>query len=104
IDAIPEKFARGPNYYTLGAKGIPYLRGLGLDMDKALRAGKETDKSYLHIRHMIDLNDVFIAALRLSAVAPRLYVAEYKHERELKRTPYKTMVHGQTFGFVPDGF
>ena len=32
IDAVPEKFTRGPNYYTLGAKGIQYLREIGLDI------------------------------------------------------------------------
>jgi DNA-binding transcriptional ArsR family regulator len=104
IDAIPEKFYRGPNYYTLGVKGIQYLRELGLDMDKSVRSAKETNKGYMHIRHLIELNDVFIAALRLPTLDPRLYVSDYKHERELKRTPYKTMVQGQTFGLVPDGF
>jgi hypothetical protein len=104
IDAIPEKFYRGPNYYTLGAKGIQYLKELGLDMDKSVRAAKETNKGYMHIRHMIELNDVYIAALRLSTVDPRLYVARYNHERELKRAPYKVMLQGQTFGLVPDGF
>jgi hypothetical protein len=104
IDAIPEKFYRGPNYYTLGAKGIRYLTELGLDMDKSVRASKETGKGYMHIKHMIELNDVFIAALRLPALDQRLYVAGYIHERELKRTPYKTMVQGASYGLVPDGF
>jgi hypothetical protein len=40
----------------------------------------------------------------LPTLDPRLYVSDYKHERELKRTPYKTMVHGATYGLVPDGF
>src|SRR5207302_9051649 len=104
VDAVPEKFYRGPNYYTLGARGIRYLTELGMDMDKSVRAAKETNKSYMHIRHMIELNDVYIAALRVSTLDPRLYVADYLHERELKRTPYKTMVHGATYGLVPDGF
>jgi protein involved in plasmid replication-relaxation len=104
IDAIPEKFTRGPNYYTLGTKGIQYLRDVGLDVDTSLRAAKETTKGYLHIKHLLELNDVFIAALRVSTLDPRLYVADYRHERALKRTPYKTMVQGMTYGLVPDGF
>src|SRR5437764_2906054 len=104
IDAVPEKFTRGPNYYTLGARGIRYLTELGMDMDKSVRAAKETNKSYMHIRHMIELNDVYIAALRVSTLDPRLYVADYKHERELKRKPYAAMVQGRTLGLVPDGF
>ncbi len=104
IDAIPEKFTRGPNIYSLGTKGIQYLRDMGLEVDKSMRASKETSKGYMHIRHLLELNDVFIAALRISTLDPRLFIAEYIHERELKRTPYKTMVHGATYGLVPDGF
>ena len=58
----------------------------------------------MHIKHLIELNDVFIAGLRLEAANPRLYVASYRHERELKRKPYETMVQGRAFGLVPDGF
>jgi hypothetical protein len=104
IDAIPEKFTRGPNIYSLGTKGFQYLRELGLDIDKSVRAGKETGKGYMHIEHTLELNDVFIAALRVSTVDPRLYVASYEHERELKRRPYKTMLQGRSYGLVPDGF
>jgi Replication-relaxation len=104
IDAVPAKFTRGPNYYTLGANGIRYLTEVGLSAGKSLRASKETGKSYLHIQHLIELNDVFIAALRLPTLDPRLYVSDYTHERELKRTPYKVMLQGQTYGLVPDGF
>jgi hypothetical protein len=104
IDAIPEKFTRGPNYYTLDTKGMQYLASLGLEIDKSLRAGKETGKSYLHLRHLLELNDVLIAALRVSAIDPRLYVPEYIHERQLKRTPYTIMVRGLSYGLVPDGF
>ena len=104
IDAVPQKFTRGPNYYTLGTKGIQYLRDIGLDVDKSVRAAKETGKGYQHIEHMLELNDVFIAALRVSTLDPRLYVADYRHERDLKRLPYKTMVQGATYGLVPDGF
>jgi hypothetical protein len=104
IDAIPEKFHRGPNYYTLGTKGFQYVAGVGMNVDKSLRAAKETNKGYLHIQHLLELNDVLIAALRASTIDPRLYVARYEHERELKRKPYKVMLQGQTYGLVPDGF
>lgn len=58
IDAIPEKFHRGPNYYTLGSKGIQYLSDIGLNIDKSIRAAKETSKGYLHIQHLLELIDV----------------------------------------------
>ena len=57
----------------------------------------------LHIKHLLELNDVFIAFLRVSTLDPRLYVADYAHELALKRTPYKTMVHGMAYVLVPDG-
>ena len=104
IDAIPEKFTRGPNYYTLGARGIRYLSDLGLEVGASTRASKETNKGYLHLNHLMELNDVLIAALRVSALDARLHVPEYRHERALKRESYKTMVYGATYGLVPDGF
>src|SRR5947208_1115521 len=44
IDAVPQKFTRGPNIYSLGVKGIQYLRDLGFDVDRSVRASKETCK------------------------------------------------------------
>src|SRR5947199_3491548 len=104
IDAIPEKFHRGPNYYTLGAKGIRYLSDLGLDVGASVRASKETNKGYLHLNHLIELNDVLIAGLRVGCLDNRLYVARYEHERERKRRPYKAVLSGQTYELVPVGF
>jgi hypothetical protein len=104
IDAIPEKFTRGPNYYTLGTKGFQYLSDVGLNVDKSLRAAKETNKGYLHIQHMLELNDILIAALRVKTIHPDLTAYRFAHERILKRTPYKVMLQGQTYGLVPDGF
>lgn len=104
IDAIPEKFHRGPNYYTVGTKGLHYLADIGLEVDKSLRAAKETHKGYLHIQHLLEINDLLIAALKVSTINNRLYVTRFIHERELKRKPYKVMLQGQTYGLVPDGF
>src|SRR5437660_9665061 len=55
IDAVPKKFTRGPNIYSLGVKGIQYLRDIGLDVDKSVRAAKETGKGYQHIEHLLEL-------------------------------------------------
>lgn len=104
IDAIPEKFHRGPNYYTLGTKGFQYLKDIGLDIGSSLRSSKETNKGYLHIQHLLELNDILIAALRICQIRNGLGVYRFLHERELKRKPYKVMQQGQTYGLVPDGF
>jgi hypothetical protein len=61
-------------------------------------------ESYLHLRHALELNDVFIAALRLKYAYPNFYLSRFIHERALKRTPYKVISDGQTISLIPDGF
>jgi hypothetical protein len=68
------------------------LRGIGFDPN-ALRASKETQKGYLHIEHLLELNDILIAALKVLTLDSRLYVARYEHERELNRHCYRHDPH-----------
>ncbi len=102
--SIPTKLLRAPYYYTLGQRGIRYLESIGLDIPPSLRAGKETEHHYLFIDHALEVNDILIAALRLKLVDQRYYLARWLHERELKRTPYKVPLDGQTVTVIPDAF
>src|ERR1700693_4362113 len=70
-DCIPTKLFKGPYYYALAAKGMRYLSDIGMDTDISFRASKEVSESYLHLRHALELNDVFIAALRLKFTHPQ---------------------------------
>lgn len=99
-DCVPTKLFKSPYYYTLDTRGMRYLTDIGLDTEVSFRASKEVSESYLHLRHALELNDVFIAALRLKHTHPQYYLARFVHERVLKRTPYKA--NGITL--IPDGF
>jgi hypothetical protein len=103
-DCIPTKLFKSPYYYTLDTKGMRYLEAIGMDTDVSFRASKEVSESYLHVRHALELNDVFIAALRLKQAHPQYYLSRFIHERTLKRTPYKVTLNGQHVSLIPDGF
>jgi hypothetical protein len=99
-DCIPTKLFKSPYYYTLDSRGMRYLSDIGMDTDVSFRASKEVSESYLHLRHALELNDVFIAALRLKHTHPQYYLSRFIHERTLKRTPYKA----GAVTLIPDGF
>ena len=99
-DCIPTKRFKSPYYYTLATRGMRYLEAIGLDTDSSFRASKEVSESYLHLKHAVELNDIFIAALRLKYTHPQYYLSRFIYERKLKRTPYKA---GNTT-LIPDGF
>ncbi len=99
-DSVPTRRFRSPYYYTMGQKGMRYLEAAGLDVNTAYRASEETDKHWLFIDHALDLSDVLIAAVRLPAADARFYLAQFTHERELKRTPYKA----DGISLIPDAF
>lgn len=90
-------------YYTLGLKGVAYLRSIGYEVEPSFRAGKEIGKSYLHMAHALELNDVYIAAFKLKMVHEQ-YHARFIHERKLKQQPYEvTLPSGQLIRLIPDG-
>ncbi len=99
-DCIPTKLFKSPYYYTLDNKGMRYLADIGIDTDVSFRASKEVSESYLHVRHALELNDVFIAALRLKQAHPQYYLSRFVHERTLKRMPFKA----SNVTLIPDGF
>jgi hypothetical protein len=98
-NSIPTKPFKSPYYYTLDSKGVRYLESIGLDTDPSFRVSKEVSGSYLHLRHALELNDVFVAALKLKYQHPDYYLSRFIHERVLKRNPYKA----QGVTFIPDG-
>jgi len=104
-DCVPTKQFKSPYYYALDNKGIRYLESIGLDTDASFRASKEVSESYLHLRHALELNDVYIAALRLRSVTDnRFYLSRYTHERTFKRSPLEVQENGAKVRLIPDGF
>jgi len=104
-DCIPTKRFKSPYYYTLDTRGMRYLDSIGLDTDISFRASKELSESYLHLRHALELNDVYIAALQLKAVTGnRYYLSRYIQERTFKRSPLMVTANGVAVRLIPDGF
>jgi len=103
-DCIPTKRFKSPYYYTLDNRGMRYLESIGLDTDISFRASKEVSESYLHLRHALELNDVYIAALQLKPVTNnRYYLARYIQERTFKRAPLTFTYNGANIRLIPDG-
>lgn len=109
-DAMPTRYEtkRGPlygspYYYTLGPKGIRYLKDAGYDIAATWRPSKETEKSLLFLQHTLEINDILISAARVHTHAP-YRLERLTHERTLKRKPFTFKHEGTTYGLVPDGF
>src|SRR5229473_3242296 len=101
---VPTQQYRSPYYYSLGTKSVTYLRELGYPIPASFRASKEVDKTYLHIRHELELNDVIISAALLSQEAPAYRLHSFIHDRELGHKPYYTTWRGEKLSLIPDAF
>ena len=101
-DTIPTRELKSAYYYTLGERGMQYLKLLGYDVPAAWRAEKETNKHWLFIDHTRELNDLLISAALLNH--PRYRLDHFIHERVLKRRPYRTTWRGRTLSVIPDAF
>lgn len=108
-DAMPlrHETTRGPlysspYYYTLGPKGVRYLKEAGYDVGMSWRPSKEVEKSLLFLQHTLEINDILISAARITD--PRYRLERLTHERVLKRKPFTFSYQGVSYGLVPDGF
>jgi Replication-relaxation len=104
-DVKPTKGPRGPNYYTLANRGLRYLVSIHMDVREAIVDG--TREHYLLIDHMLELNDLLIAAALLKRASANMYLYSFMHEQVLKRRPYKATWQDkagkpQTYSIIPD--
>src|SRR6266446_4564227 len=105
FDAIPMKSVkatRSPYFYALDKLGVEYLEAAGLDVYKPFRSSKEIDKAYIFVKHTLELNDIIISAALLKRSHKNIWLEEFKHERELKRQPYKAKWQGGGYNLIPD--
>lgn len=97
---IPTTHHGTPFYYTLGPEAIRYLARLGYDLGEPSRASREVDKSWLFLKHRLELNDVVISAALLQGATT---LGSFATDRTLKRKPLiVTMAPGKTMLLVPD--
>ena len=96
------KATRSPYFYALDKLGIEYLEVTGLDVYKPFRSSKEIDKAYIFIKHTLELNDIIISAALLKRSHNNVWLERFRHERELKRTPYKVKWQGGKYNLIPD--
>lgn len=59
----------------------------------------------LFLDHTLAVNEVLIAAHRLAQQIPGIYIADCRHERDLRRHPTRVQLdRGQTITVIPDGY
>lgn len=92
--------------YTLGRKGLNYLAGAGIDIDRRrYRPSEQREHTYLFLGHTLAVNDVLISAELLSRTQPDYEIARMLHERDLKRRPVHIQDEdGRMMAVVPDGW
>lgn len=106
-DRIPTRQSRGPApyFYAITRKGMQHLRNLGGTIPARARPYRVSAWSYLHIAHMLAVNEVLIAAEQLTQTYPVVTLARVLHDVDLKRTPVRVpLPDGSTQTVVPDGF
>ena len=85
-----------PMVYSLSSKGLKYVEEMGATIHAPQRI-----KKMLPLQHLLDINDVLIASLRLQSAAPEISVFEYRHEKVFKQNPIR-ITEGSYL--CPDGF
>jgi hypothetical protein len=90
--------------YKLGQKGIRYLGHLGVHWSCSARASNAADMNYVDIGHALELNDIFIAALRLKYTNPCYYLSRRISGRCFQRDPLWVTYKGVTQRLEPDCF
>lgn len=100
-----------PYVYTLGSKGMKYLKRLETDGITRFRS-TVSEVSYQHITHTLALNDMLIAASLLCTSEPGISLNDLRHEWYLKHTPLTVKVtntsssgkKAEIITVVPDAF
>lgn len=93
-----------PYVYTLGRKGIRYLKTVaGYSEFARFRPSEEREHSYLFLAHTLGVNDVLVAAKQLSVRNPDYVLADFLHERVLKRMPVSVRTsENESMAIIPD--
>jgi hypothetical protein len=102
---VPPTTARGGTSlpaYTLDRKGWDYLKGLGLVEGKFKSA--EAAKEPMFLRHSLSSHDLLILTHSLAKSHPRIELARFETEAELKAHPVLVTAQGEKTKVMPDGW
>ncbi len=98
--ALPDVRVGQPTWiYALSTKGINYLKDQGFSSFSRYRPNELQHIKYPHLEHVLSLNDVLIAARRLSKEAPDISLEAMRHDLDLKKIPAKV----EYLRRLPDG-
>ena len=73
--------------YSLYSTGQKALKELGYDMPSRIRKSEFQELTLPHLSHLLQVNDVLIAARLLPQTVPQITLQEWRHDIELHKTP-----------------
>src|SRR5436305_3049949 len=85
---LPTTEGNGPYLYFLARNGRDYFQELEEDVKEFYRPGKEKEKHYATLMHLLELNDVVIAAQLFPRFAPAYSLVEFQHDLDLQHEPF----------------
>jgi protein involved in plasmid replication-relaxation len=81
------------NYiYYLSTNGQHALEQAGVTGFNRVRKSEIDRMAFPHLQHVLDLNDLLIAASLLPRSVPSISLVEWRHDLDLKKTPVKVTV------------
>ncbi len=104
---VPKQGPHGssPAVHTLARRGINQLREEGFDAGGRYRRSENKALSYLFLNHVVELNSFLIAAELLCRYQPEFQIADFVHDRDLKRNPvYVRDDSGRQVSVIPDAW
>lgn len=91
-----------PLVYRLNRRGRQFLAAQEIPVPPRFRPGEDLEDPFL--RHTLAVNDVLIAARKLTERHAQLSLAQVLHERVLKHAPLAVELDGKWVSVIPDGF
>src|SRR5256714_3812736 len=85
---LPTTEGNGPYLYFLARNGRDYFEELEEDVKDFYRPSKEKEKHYFTLMHLLELNDVVIAAQLFPRFAPAYSLVEFQHDLDLQHEPF----------------
>ena len=85
---LPTTEGNGPYLYFLARNGRDYFQELEEDVKDFYRPSKEKEKHYFTLLHLLELNDVVIAAQLFPKFAPAYSLVEFQHDLDLQHEPF----------------